>query len=157
MIVGDTEQIVISTPQDAHRVAEIFYSARAEMRYLPRIHSSEETYQFFSKLIHDGNIPVCKVGDEIVGFMELENGWLHHLYIAPQFQNKGFGTMMLDYAKRKSPQGIKLWVFEDNKNAIRFYEREGFILVKKRNIDETTNEENLPDRLYEWRPNDKNI
>jgi putative acetyltransferase len=82
--------------------------------------------------------------------MELEDGWIHHLYIAPEFQNKGFGTRMLDYAKKISPRGIKLWVFEDNKDAIRLYEREGFLLMKKRNKDETTNEENLPDRLYQW-------
>jgi ribosomal protein S18 acetylase RimI-like enzyme len=50
-----------------------------------------------------------------------------------------------------SPAGLSLWVFEDNIDAIRFYEREGFQLVKKRDIEEQDNEEGLPDRLYKWK------
>lgn len=146
--------IILATPQDADRVVDIFNSAWAQMEYLPVIHSPQETHEYFTKLVRDGKVLVYKINSEIVGFMELDDGWLHHLYIDPEYQNKGFGTRMLGYAKDVSPTGIKLWVFENNKNAIRFYEREGFILVKKRNIDETTNEENLPDRLYEWVLND---
>lgn len=153
--MNEIVQIVVA--EDADRVVDIFNSARAQMEYLPVIHSPQETHEYFTKLVRDGKVLVYKINSEIVGFMELDDGWLHHLYIDSEHQNKGFGTRMLDFAKRKSLQGIRLWVFEENKNAIRFYEREGFILVKKRNSDETTNEENLSDRLYEWLPKDKNI
>lgn len=47
--------------------------------------------------------------------------------------------------------GIQLMVFEDNKGAIKFYEREGFVLMEKRNQEQAKNEENLSDRRYEWR------
>jgi ribosomal protein S18 acetylase RimI-like enzyme len=93
---------------------------------------------------------LIKEGDEIAGFMEINDGWLHHLYIAPNFQDKGFGKLLLDEAKELSPTGIQLMVFEGNKGAIKFYEREGFILVEKRNQEQTKNEENLPDRKYHW-------
>jgi ribosomal protein S18 acetylase RimI-like enzyme len=41
-----------------------------------------------------------------------------------------------------------LWVFEPNQGAIRFYERNGFVTVRK--TDGRDNEEKVPDRLMAW-------
>ncbi len=73
------------------------------------------------------------------------------LYIDPKFHNKGYGKLLLNHAKELSPNGLYLWVFEDNIGAIKFYEREGFKLIEKRDKDNADNEENLPDRKYYWK------
>ncbi|SRR5258708_5190694 len=136
---------------DAKTVFAIFTNSRASMTYLPVVHTQEESKEFFTSLVVKGKIMLIKEGDVIAGFMQIEDGWLHHMYIDPNFQDKGFGKLLLDKAKEMSPMGIQLMVFEDNKGAIQFYEREGFILVEKRNQEQTTNEENLPDRRYKWK------
>ncbi len=144
-------QIVKANPTDAKDVFNIFTDSRAGMSYLPVVHTPAEIEEFFTKLVIEGKIMLIKEDGEIAGFMEIDGGWLHHLYIAPGFQNKGFGKKLLNKAKQLSPKEIQLMVFEDNKNAIRFYEREGFILVEKRDQVQTKNEENLPDRRYQWK------
>jgi len=57
---------------------------------------------------------------------------------------------LLDKIKSISFGQLYLWVFEDNTNAIRFYEREGFNLVEKRDKEKADNEEHLADRKYTW-------
>jgi putative acetyltransferase len=149
----DNIQIEISRakPEHSEDIVSIFNKARAEMEYLPIIHTSAEVRNFFTSLVSSGKVVALKEDKVIAGFMLVADGWLYHLYIAPQFQEKGYGKRLLDYAKELNPEGIKLWVFEQNVDAIRFYEREGFVLEKKRDQRATTNEENLPDRRYGWK------
>ena len=143
-------QITKGTIQYFDEVMGIFKSARGEMTYLPQLHTHEETKKFVLALLEKG-ITFIALETEVMGFVCVENGWVEHLYVAPHFQGIGVGKELLDKAKRLSPAGLSLWVFEDNIDAIRFYEREGFQLVKKRDIEEQDNEEGLPDRLYKWK------
>ncbi len=55
-----------------------------------------------------------------------------------------------EVAKRRRPEGFRLWVFQKNEGARRFYERHGFRLVEL--TDGSRNEEREPDALYEWTP-----
>ena len=56
----------------------------------------------------------------------------------------------MDRAKERRPGGFQLWVFQQNANARRFYERRGFVLVRE--TDGSGNEERTPDALYAWSP-----
>lgn len=144
-------QIKKATFSDASEVIEIFIDSRSNMKYLPIVHTPSEISRFFTKLINDRNICIAKKDDAILGFMELKDGWLNHLYVKPKSQNSKIGTLLLLKAKELSSQGLCLWVFEENKNAIRFYEREGFVMDKKRDKKTAINEEKLPDRKYSWK------
>ena len=53
-------------------------------------------------------------------------------------------------ARERRPAGFRLWVFQANTGARRFYERDGCTLVKL--TDGADNEEREPDALYEWLP-----
>jgi ribosomal protein S18 acetylase RimI-like enzyme len=89
-----------------------------------------------------------------VGFLAIRRsrteGWevLEKLYVDPEAQSRGIGTVLLDQAKALRPDGLHLWVFQKNTGAIRFYERHGFRLVKL--TDGTGNMEREPDALYAW-------
>ena len=61
----------------------------------------------------------------------------------------GIGHRLIEMAKTCSGGELQLWVFEPNKGAIRFYERHGFVTVRK--TDGRENEEKVPDRLMAWR------
>ena len=73
---------------------------------------------------------------------------LEHLYVDPDDQGRGVGAALLDHVKRRRPRGIRLWTFQRNENARRFYESRGFRCVEL--TDGSTNEEREPDALYEW-------
>ena len=85
-----------------------------------------------------------------VGFAALAGNTLEHLYVHPAEQGKGIGATLLARAKKQSPAGLRLWVFQRNERARRFYERHGFALARL--TDGTANEEHEPDALYDWRP-----
>jgi L-threonylcarbamoyladenylate synthase len=58
------------------------------------------------------------------------------------------GTALLQEAMRRRPSGLQLWVFQQNAQARRFYERHGFVLLRE--TDGSGNEERTPDALYGW-------
>lgn len=55
---------------------------------------------------------------------------LHAIYLLPEYYRKGIGTITLNFAFAKAREAGKchmiLWVFEENGNAVRFYESCGF-------------------------------
>jgi ribosomal protein S18 acetylase RimI-like enzyme len=142
----------VATMDDVPDVVRVFRGARAEMTYLPHLHSSDDEVRFLSGLIESGHVRVVEDEGKVVGFMMVQGEWLEHLYVEPGHQGKGSGKQLLMEAKAMSPNGLKLWVFEANTRASAFYEREGFRLKEKRDASEADNEEGLPDRLYEWTP-----
>ena len=71
-------------------------------------------------------------------------------YVAPGDQRRGVGDAMLAHAKRLRPAGLRLWAFQRNTPARRFYEARGFIA--KKFTDGATNMEREADVLYQWTP-----
>lgn len=148
---GKNYNIEIARPEEAPVITNLFISARKGMVYLPEIHTNAETLDYISSLVNQGKIYVLKNNKTIVGLMMVGEGYLHHLYIDPAYHGKGYGKMLLDKAKELFPEGMYLWVFEQNLGAIKFYEREGFRLLEKRDREHADNEEGLADRKYFWK------
>lgn len=137
-------------PGDAQAIADTFLAARAEMTYLPRLHSDDETRAFIREVVmRDLEVWVCEEGG-ILGFAALGEDVLEHLYVRPEAQGRGIGSELLALAKERRPGGFRLWVFQKNERARRLYERHGIVLVEL--TDGAGNEEREPDALYEWRP-----
>ena len=77
-------------------------------------------------------------------------GWIDQLYLLPGWVGHGIGTRLLELARRELPSPIRLYTFQCNDRARRFYERRGFEAISFG--DGSGNEEKCPDVLYEWRP-----
>jgi GNAT superfamily N-acetyltransferase len=138
-------------PRDAVAVANIFLAARAGMTYLPRLHSDDDTRAYIRHVVvQELETWVCENEGRVVGFGALSGDMLEHLYVHPDAQGRGVGTDLLAHAKRLRPGGFRLWVFQKNERARRFYERNGFFLAEL--TDGGDNEEREPDALYEWSP-----
>jgi 1-acyl-sn-glycerol-3-phosphate acyltransferase len=145
-----------ATIEDAADVAEVFLAARAGMTYLPRVHTDEDTRGFVRDVVlREQEVWVAEAGGRIVGFAALSADVLEHLYVHPGSQGRGVGTLLFARAKERLPAGFRLWVFQQNDGARRFYERHGCRLVRE--TDGRDNEEGLPDALYEWRPGSETV
>ena len=68
-------------------------------------------------------------GSRIVGMMALELGEkeIRQLFVDPPFQNRGIGKALVDFAKARMPDGFWLTTSAENRNARKFYEREGLL------------------------------
>jgi ribosomal protein S18 acetylase RimI-like enzyme len=138
-----------ATPDDAPAVSEVFVRARDEMGYLPRI-MDEHRPLLGGWFIDRDEIWVDDQDGIVVGFVGLNGDTMTHIYVDPPAQNRAVGRALLDHAKTLRPDVLRLWVFQKNAGARRFYERHGFRLVLL--TDGSDNMEKEPDAQYEWRP-----
>ncbi|HLK57658.1 MAG TPA: GNAT family N-acetyltransferase [Chthonomonadaceae bacterium] len=153
-----------ATLEDAPQVAEVYLASRmAFLPFAPSAHSDEEVRSWIAnRLIPAGNVTVAVTTlesghgetEEVVGMMALEReegfGWIDQLYLAPSAVGRGIGTQLLERARAELEPPIRLYTFQANTGARRFYERHGFRALAFG--DGTGNEEGCPDVLYEWAP-----
>jgi len=136
---------------DAELIAAIFTSSRrAAMPYLPVLYTDTEVLEWIKDVVLRRSSATLAVSRdrEAGGFASVQSGVLEHLYVSPQLQGHGLGTLLLATAKEESPRGLRLHVFQRNLSARQFYERRGFKLIELRNG--SSNEEGEPDAVYEW-------
>jgi GNAT superfamily N-acetyltransferase len=136
---------------DGAALAAVFGAARADMTYLPVLHSAEEDRAFFTDRVlgsgsHD--VTVAEVDGAIVAFSAVHGGWLEHLYVTPAWQGRGIGSELLARAMSEHPGGLDLWVFEPNVRATALYARSGFVVIER--TDGSRNEERVPDLRMRW-------
>ena len=119
------------------------------MAYLPRI-PDDDRPKLGAVFCSRYQVSVIETAGQIAGYLALSPGVVEHLYIDPEFQNRGLGRDLLEFAKKACPGGLELWVFQKNSDARRFYERHGFCLELL--TDGAGNMEREPDALYRWKP-----
>ena len=137
-----------ATPADADEVGRAFVTARDEMAYLPRI-PDDVRPELGGWFVERHPIWVEERDGRVVGFVGLDDGEVTHLYVEPAAQGDGIGSALLEHVKAQSDGELRLWVFQRNDGARRFYERRDFRLVRL--TDGAENMEREPDALYEWR------
>lgn len=143
-----------ATLSDAEDVAKVYLSSRKEfVSFAPIAHSEEAVYEWIRDILIPGNqVTVVERDNEIIGMMALstaeETGWINQLYLHPSVVGQGIGTKLIERAKTELGSPIRLYTFQENQKAIRFYEQHGFKAIQYG--DGSGNEENCPDILYEW-------
>jgi GNAT superfamily N-acetyltransferase len=139
------------TYRDATAVADLYVRARrrAVPAIPPMVHTEEETRLWVvQRVVPDTELWVAESdAGGLVGLMVVDQNWVEQLYVEPTLTGGGIGTDLIGLAKREHPDGLRLWTFESNVGAQRFYERHGF-RVAGRTAGE--NEEGAPDILYVW-------
>ena len=82
-----------------------------------------------------GCIALCTKMDDVYKDVkwltkDVKSLYVHRLAVEPQFQKKGIGKKLMDYAedfaKKNNFISIRLDTFSKNKNNMRFYERRGY-------------------------------
>ena len=134
---------------DVAAIAEVYLSALRGMTYLPRLYSEAEARDYVTDVLLPHNeVWVAEESARVVGFAGFADGFLRHLWVRPEDQNRGVGTGLLKLAMDRCPGGLQLWVFQKNVGARRLYERNGFRLVEL--TDGTANRVHEPDARYVW-------
>ena len=134
--------------QDAEAVARLHrHVQRASLPFLPDLHTPDEDLQFFRDTVF-AQCEVWVAGEGAIGgFIAFRAGWVDHLYVRPERQREGIGTALLARAMQTQPL-LRLWTFQRNEAAIRFYVARGFREIER--TDGARNEEREPDILFEW-------
>ena len=86
-------------------------------------------------------------GGRLQGFIALLPGWIDHLYVDPAIHRAGIGSSLVRLAQEKQSE-LRLYTFQSNVNARKFYEKHGFVIEEFN--DGERNEEKMPDITYHW-------
>ena len=142
-----------AVPDDAVELAELFWRVREQsVPAIPMIAHPRETVLPFVRevLLADFEVHVAVLDGRMIGFLALmAPDQLGHLYLDHSHTGQGLGSRLVDLAKERFPDGLRLWAFQDNHDALRFYRRHGFVAVEWTDGD---NEEHAPDVLMTWSP-----
>ena len=147
--LGDVAAVRLAMLKDSAAITLVLEASReAGIPYLPKLFTREQIQRWIeTSVLANSTVWIAEEGNRIVGFLALSGVELDHLYIDPEYWSKGFGTRLLEQAKRRSPK-LRLWTFQRNQRSRKFYEMHGFTLVSLG--DGSGNEEREPDVCYEW-------
>lgn len=101
----------------------------------------EEQYDNVKELLPNSEIYVYEENEKIVAFVGLIENYIAGIFVSFSFQSKGIGKKLLDYIKEFKKE-LSLNVYVKNISAIKFYQREGFI-INSQNINEETKEQQI--------------
>ncbi|MDZ5663737.1 GNAT family N-acetyltransferase [Nocardioides sp. S-58] len=140
-----------ATTADLPEVADVHLAARlgAGDAFPPAVHTDDDVRAWvrgWDLAAHD--VRVATSGGRVVGYTRSTPTWLDDLYVHPDAQGRGVGTLLLQQVLTDHPEGVGLWVFESNRPARDFYARHGFVALER--TDGTANEERAPDIRLVW-------
>jgi GNAT superfamily N-acetyltransferase len=142
-----------ATAGDVSQVASLLIDTRsAFMPYAPSAHPDGELREWVAScLVPSGGVTVAELEGQVVAVMATERSavfsWITQMAVAPALVGRGIGSLLLAQAMRTLAPPIRLYTFQANSGARRFYERHGFQPIEL--TDGQANEERCPDVLYE--------
>ena len=102
-----------------------------------------DNYDMVKKIMPQAEIYVYEdsITNQIEGFIGLTDNYIAGLFVKEGVQSKGIGKQLLNYAKGIK-SNMRLSVYNKNIRAIKFYQREQFV-IQSENTDDNTNEKEL--------------
>jgi ribosomal protein S18 acetylase RimI-like enzyme len=142
-----------AVPADAEAISAVLRASLAAQGWMPALYTPQEDLAFIRDIVlpHQA-VTVAEADDRIIGFIAIKRDWIDQLYLAPGWTGQGIGGRLLEEAVAGVTEA-RLYCFQANEGARRFYERHGFRVAASRSG--MANEEGLPDLLY-VRPRKKN-
>jgi putative acetyltransferase len=82
------------------------------------------------EIVPSAAIVLAVAAGKMIGFVtvDAQTRYLDQIVVAPEHWGSAAATVLLAEAKRLSPFGLDLDVNTDNRRAIRFYEKQGFLI-----------------------------
>jgi GNAT superfamily N-acetyltransferase len=134
-------------------VAEVLVESRRQfLPFAPSRHSPSEVQDWVAhQLLPTGRVWVLEVARKVVAVLATSEqdkcSWIEQLYVLPGYTSRGLGTRLLQHAHQTLRPPIRLYTFQANLGARRFYERHGYRALEF--TDGSANEEQCPDVLFE--------
>jgi ribosomal protein S18 acetylase RimI-like enzyme len=119
---------------DFEELTEVWFNVnRAAYPYVAvqQQHTLEEARAFFrSSILPRNQVWVAWLGRSIVGFMAFDATHINQLAVAVDHQRRGIGSALLRRLLTTTAGPWRLFTFQRNASARRFYEKHGFCAVR---------------------------
>lgn len=134
------------TEGDIPKIVDIWYDASIKAHnFIPDNYWEENKELMKSKYIPMSETYKAIQRAQILGFVCLTEEYLAAIFVKPEFQGKGIGSLLLNTAKNLR-NTLKLKVFCKNMDSVEFYKSRGFSVISK-SKDTDTDENEL---VMQW-------
>lgn len=147
--MNPTIKIIDYDPRYAKKTVAMWRKSKEQAIGQKEGHSFENHIFFLNHMLNKDNdikLAIESQSDRVVGLLAFNRQEINQLYVHSACQNRGIGRTLVGLAKKESGGRLRLYTFEVNHKAQRFYERNGFVVIARGH----ENEEGLDDLLYEW-------
>jgi putative acetyltransferase len=103
-----------------------------------------------AELAPSATITIAEAAGQVIGFVTVDRAtlYLDQIVVAPEAWGSAAAGALLAEAKRQSPAGLDLTVNADNARAIRFYQKQGFVVTGT----DANPRSGAPVQKMSWRP-----
>ena len=92
-----------------------------------REHTTQRQMEYIRCAINQGKRFFVLTDDVPVAVVSVDGSIIADLYVHPDYQRRGYGTCLLEYAMTQCNGNPSWWVMNINRDARRLYERCGFV------------------------------
>ena len=97
-------------------------------------HTPERQTEYLRNKMKNGSRVFMLLGGEPAGIVSVTGNLIEDLYVLPERQNRGYGTLLLRWAIKQCEGTPTLWILENNQRAACLYRREGFTETGRRHV-----------------------
>ena len=123
---------------DQDEVAYIWLHSNKKAHDFIAVTYWDEHFEMVKGMLGDAEIYVFEEQGLIKGFVGLDGEYIAGIFVSEKEQSLGIGKLLLDFAKCLKGL-LKLYVYQKNERAIKFYTREQFE-IQDEQTDEATGE-----------------
>lgn len=125
---------------DIDTVAEIWLDTNLKAHNFIAQEYWKSNFETVKEMFPQAEVYVYEQQDtrKIQGFIGLHDNYIEGIFVYSKMQSNGIGKALLDFVKEYKT-ALTLHVYQKNKRAVKFYQRENFKLQGE-NIDEDTGE-----------------
>lgn len=91
-------------------------------------HFSKDSLQYINETLHKCENTVFEENGRVLGIISVSSDFIEGLFVDPKHWNRGIGSALLKSVLGKRVY-LRLQVYENNINAVRFYQKHGFTIT----------------------------
>ena len=123
---------------DVDRVMDLWLDTNLKTHDFVPAEYWRSNFEPVQEMLPQAEVYVYESAGEIQGFVGLSGEYIEGIFVADETQSQGIGKRLLDHMKAIKDT-LRLNVYQKNTRAIRFYQREGFV-IQHEGSDESTGE-----------------
>ena len=123
---------------DIDRVMELWLGVNLKTHDFVPATYWRNNFELVKEMLPQAEVYVYESAGEIQAFAGLTGEYIEGIFVSGEMQSQGIGKRLLDHMKAIKDT-LRLNVYQKNTRAIRFYQREGFV-IQHEGSDESTGE-----------------
>ena len=123
---------------DIDRVFDIWLDTNLKAHYFIPAQYWKSNIDLVKEMLPQAEVYVYENNCQIEGFIGLSDEYIEGIFVRDEMQSQGIGKLLLNFVKEKKTK-LYLNVYQKNRRAIHFYQRENFE-IQWEGLDEITGE-----------------